>query len=281
MLKYFKREGKYNGFTLECETKLIDFYKKFQAVKVDTFPSQFQDFEGLFYLMFIPMITIEESSELNELAVESFKNVKTKLEQVVDHSTDKVLIWRPRNHVSFREVKLDEPEGEELFERGIKPFEMNNETKESIFKKLGTKLRMFLILKDEEVLSSSIIGVLKEHSYCHIEYFYLKESNNNTEYFQKLIGYLSKSYDILTIEFDKDLISLYKKINKIDKLIHSKFFKYKKENGFLEVRFGSKNIHLKKDELIKIMKENQKDQKIVKNTRTQLLKHLLSLKHKK
>jgi hypothetical protein len=254
---------------LECEKKLIGFYKKFHSLKVKTYPSQFQDFEGLFYLMYIPLIKTE--LDINVLAVDNFKNLKTKLGQVVDHSKDKVLIWRPKNHVSFREVRVSEPEAEGLFEMGIKYFDTDNETKEYIYKELGNNLRMFLILKDEEVLSSSIIGILKDQSYCHIEYFYLKESNNSSKIFQKHIVYLSKRYDIITVEFEQDLISMFTKMNKIGKIIHTNLAQFKKENKVFE--FGSNNINLKKDEFFLLLKENQND-KIIKKSKTQQIKYL-------
>jgi len=110
-LKFFKKEGRYSGLTLECEDKLLDFYKKFQAIKIETFPSQFQEFEGLFYLMFIPIThQYSDEKEISELAIESLKNVRKGVGLVEDHSEDTKVIWIPTSHISFREVKHDEEE---------------------------------------------------------------------------------------------------------------------------------------------------------------------------
>jgi ribosomal protein S18 acetylase RimI-like enzyme len=284
MLKFFKKEGRYTGLTLECETKLIDFYKKFQAQKIETYPSQFQDFEGLFNLMYIPINNSFQNEDIKNHSVESLNKYRKTLDLVVDHSTDKILTWRPKNHLSFREVKLDEVDHEQVLEKCLNLFKFDTKLREIVSKRvLDGEMRIFSIFKDETIISSSIIGVLKDKSFCHIHYFY-HDNNYGVDinvFLKKLISYLSKSYDVLTVEFNKELVSLYKKVHKIDKLFHSHFFKYQKKNHLLQINLTSKNTHLKKEDLVSIMNEHTKDQKIVKETRNELLRHLLALKSKK
>jgi GNAT superfamily N-acetyltransferase len=81
-LLFLKEEKKCFGVSLECEEKLVDFYKKFYFNKANTLPTKFDDDddkevkEKLFYLMFLNFYFDENENNNKDDKDEDVKKIE-------------------------------------------------------------------------------------------------------------------------------------------------------------------------------------------------------------
>jgi len=174
ILKVFQKEGVYEGITLECEPKLVDFYKKFNFQKIKTSPSQFQDYVELYDLMFNPLASSNQNEkEIKEVSLKALYKVKKIYGYVLDGSESNKRIWRKTNDVVFREVKLKESDGPKLFENAIDLLKLKHD-KEDLMKELKSKeIKIFLIMRNEKIIAISLVeGNLKKDFDDDVNFYY-------------------------------------------------------------------------------------------------------------